>query len=297
MDGGRASLRVAGLGRLVDRLDWSKNQFFAPFAFLLMWRGHGALALETWRHENGSRIGPWLDAAGRLEALCSLAGFAFEHPDYAFPTMTEGSPRMAGRAVGHPLLPRSSCVRNDVQLGDGLQVHIVSGSNMSGKSTWLRTIGINAVLAMAGAPVCAESLSMTPFAIGSTIRILDSLQKGTSRFYAEIRTLKEIVELSKGSCPLLFLLDEIFHGTNSHDRRIGAEAIIRELVRAGAVGLVTTHDLALAKMVDTMDGRGRNVHFEDSVEEGLLHFDYRLKDGPVTRSNAIELMRSVGLHV
>ena len=204
---------------------------------------------------------------------------------------------MAGRAVGHPLLPRSSCVRNDVQLGDGLQVHIVSGSNMSGKSTWLRTIGINAVLAMAGAPVCAESLSMTPFAIGSTIRILDSLQKGTSRFYAEIRTLKEIVELSKGSCPLLFLLDEIFHGTNSHDRRIGAEAIIRELVRAGAVGLVTTHDLALAKMVDTMDGRGRNVHFEDSVEEGLLHFDYRLKDGPVTRSNAIELMRSVGLHV
>ena len=174
---------------------------------------------------------------------------------------------------------------------------IVSGSNMSGKSTLLRTIGTSAVLAQAGAPVRARHLALTPLAVGASIRIVDSLQGGSSRFYAEITRLRRIVDLASGERPLLYLLDEILHGTNSHDRRIGAEAVVRSLVAAGAIGLVTTHDLALAKVADVLAPRAANVHFEDHLEEGRMSFDYRMRPGVVTRSNALALMRAVGLEV
>jgi DNA mismatch repair ATPase MutS len=168
---------------------------------------------------------------------------------------------------------------------------------MSGKSTLLRTVGVNVVLALAGATVRAERMRLSPLSIGATLRILDSLSDGKSRFYAEISRLKQLMDMTGGEVPLLFLLDEILHGTNSHDRQIGAEALVRSLLDTGAVGLVTTHDLALAEAADALAPRGRNVHFEDQLVDGELHFDYRLRDGVVTKSNALDLMRSVGLRV
>jgi DNA mismatch repair ATPase MutS len=213
------------------------------------------------------------------------------------PELVEGAPLFEGIGLTHPLMPASQAVPNSVSLGGELQLLVVSGSNMSGKSTLLRTAGINAVLAMAGAPVRAERLRMSLLAIGSTIRIQDSLQAGTSRFYAEIQRIRSIMALTEGALPVLFLLDEVLHGTNSHDRARGAEAIVRGLVDKGAIGLATTHDLALAAVATALEPRARNVHFEDRVEAGKLIFDYRMRPGVVERSNALELMRAVGLKV
>jgi DNA mismatch repair ATPase MutS len=168
---------------------------------------------------------------------------------------------------------------------------------MSGKSTLLRTVGVNAVLAQAGAPVRARRLRLSPLAVGASIRLQDSLQEGTSRFYAEITRLRRIMVETGGARPVLFLIDECLHGTNSHDRRIGAEAVVRGLVERGAIGLVTTHDLALAHIAEALAPRGANVHFEDVLEDGRIRFDYRMRPGVVQKSNALELMRSVGLDV
>jgi DNA mismatch repair ATPase MutS len=168
---------------------------------------------------------------------------------------------------------------------------------MSGKSTLLRSLGSNVMLALAGAPVRARRLTLSPLALGPSLRIRDSLEDGASRFYAEITCLRGIVDLTDGPIPVLFLLDEILAGTNSHDRGIGAAAVVRGLVERGAIGLVTTHDLALTKIADALAPRARNVHFQDQLVEGEMHFDYRIRDGVVTRSNALELMRAVGLEV
>jgi DNA mismatch repair ATPase MutS len=173
----------------------------------------------------------------------------------------------------------------------------MSGSNMSGKSTFLRTVGCNAVLALAGAPVIAKRLLLSPLHVAASIRIVDSLEKGESHFMAEILRLRQVVEVARHSPPALFLLDEILHGTNSHDRRIGAEAVIRGLVDHGALGIVTTHDLALTRIVEDSGGRLANFHFEDQLEDGVMRFDYRLREGIVEKSNAVALMRSVGLDV
>jgi hypothetical protein len=291
------SRRIAQLQRLVDLLDARQNQFFAPIGALLIWGTQVSLAVEHWRCEFGRALGRWLEAAGEMEALAALAGYAFEHPEDPFPEIAEEGPCFEGRALGHPLLPRERCVRNDLRLDGELQALVVSGSNMSGKSTLLRTAGTNALLALAGAPVRAASLRVSPLAVGASIRVSDSLQEGTSRFYAEIKRLHRIVKLCEGELPVLFLLDEILHGTNSHDRRIGAAAVVRELLGRGAMGLVTTHDLALAQIADELAPRIDNVHFEDHLEEGRIEFDYRLRPGVVRKSNALELMRAVGLEV
>jgi DNA mismatch repair ATPase MutS len=214
-----------------------------------------------------------------------------------YPEIATGPPTFAGTGLQHPLLPQPRCVPNDVTLGSGIALLVVSGSNMSGKSTLLRTIGCNIVLALAGAPVAARSLALTPFAIGASIRIQDSLLDGSSHFYAEIRRLKQIMQLTEGESAVFFIVDEILHGTNSHDRGIGAEAVVRGLVSRGAVGLVTTHDLALAKVADALAPRAANVHFEDHLEDGAIAFDYRLREGVVEKSNALELMRAIGLEV
>jgi len=173
----------------------------------------------------------------------------------------------------------------------------VSGSNMSGKSTLLRTVGVNAVLALAGGPVRAGRLRLSPLVVGATLRIQDSLQAGRSRFYAEITRIRQLVELAKGYPPLLFLLDEMLQGTNSHDRRLGAEAIVRSLVDYGAIGLITTHDLALTEIADLLAPKAQNVHFEDQFENGAMSFDYRMRPGVVKNSNALALMRAVGIEV
>ncbi len=294
-----ASARISALVRSAARVEWAHNQLFAPIGFALAWRPLHAALVERWRRAHGRAIGAWLDAMAELEALCSLAGRAYERPEDPFPEIEAPGPDrralLRGEALRHPLLGRA--VPNDVHLGgDGPQVLLVSGSNMSGKSTYLRTVGVNVVLALAGAPVAAARLRLTPLAIGATLRIQDSLQAGRSRFYAEITRLKQLSDLASGELPLLFLLDEILHGTNSHDRRIGAEAVVRSLAARGALGIVTTHDLALTELAGGGSSLG-NAHFEDQVQAGEVAFDFRLKPGVVTHSNALALMRAVGLEV
>ena len=288
--------RIAQLGKLGERLDWTENMVFGPIAFALLWTTQVAMAIERWRKLSGGHIRQWIDAAGEFEALCSLAGYSYEHPADVFPELADvPGGCFEAEALAHPLMKTG--IRNDVQLGGETRLWIVSGSNMSGKSTLLRTIGTNTVLAWAGAPVRAVRLKISPLSLGASIRVLDSLQDGRSRFYAEITRLREIVALANSSRTVLFLLDELLSGTNSHDRKIGATAIVEALINRGALGLITTHDLALAHIADSLPGRAVNVHFADTLENGELHFDYRLQPGVVKRSNALDLMRSVGLEV
>jgi DNA mismatch repair ATPase MutS len=299
VEGLSPSRQIAKLNGLIDLLDARRNMIFAPLAIILLWPLQLAISIERWRESSGPAVARWLAAVGELEALNSLAGYAYEHPHYPFPEVTEESAAcFEGEGLGHPLIPESRNVRTDLSLSDEeRRVLIVSGSNMSGKSTLLRTVGTNTVLALAGAPVRARRLRLSPLQVGASIRIQDSLQAGASRFYAEIKRLRQIVELTRGELPVLFLLDEILHGTNSHDRRIGAEGVVRGLIERGAIGLVTTHDLALARIAEELAPRADNVHFEDQFEEGKMAFDYHLRPGVVQRSNALELMRSVGLEV
>jgi len=291
------SKQITRLRQWISLLESAKNQLFIPIAFLLLWETQIMLAIEAWRVRFGAAIPRWLTALGEFEAFCALAGYAYERPQDPFPELISVGPRFEGEAIGHPLLPNAQCVRNNVKLGGDLHVLLVSGSNMSGKSTLLRTIGINVVLALAGAPVRAQQLQLSPLAIGATLRVQDSLQAGSSRFYAEISRLRQLMDLAKGPLPLLFLLDEILHGTNSHDRRVGAEALIRGFINRNAIGLVTTHDLALAHIAETLVPQATNVCFEDHLVDGKLVFDYRMRPGIVQKSNALELMRSVGLEV
>jgi MutS domain V len=270
---------------------------------LLLVRPHIALAVERWRSSYGHTVRVWVETIAQFEALSSLAGYRYERPDDPFPEIVpshadgKGEPLVDGVQLAHPLLPRATMVRNDVRLAGDTRLLVVSGSNMSGKSTLLRTVGINAVLALAGAPVRAESLRLSRLSVGATLRIQDSLLEGRSRFYAEITRIRTLADVAAGPLPLLFLLDELFHGTNSHDRLVGAEGVLRSLLDRGAIGLITTHDLALTAIADALGPRAANVHFEDSFEESTITFDYRVKAGPVTRSNALALMRAVGLEV
>jgi hypothetical protein len=292
-----ASRQIARLDRLIYLVDSEKNLLFGPIAFLLLWSTQLAFAIEAWRAERGPAVGRWLAAVSEIEALSALAGHAYEQPADSFPEIVDESPLFDAEDLGHPLIPRGRVVRNDVRLDGQLQVLVVSGSNMSGKSTLLRTVGANAVLALAGGTVRAQRLRLSPLAVSASIGRHDSLQAGVSRFYAEITHLGQMVEMTDGPLPLLFLVDELLHGTNSHDRAIGAKAIVRSFVDRGAIGLVTTHDLTLAAVADALAPRGANVHFQDHLENGKIAFDYRMHPGIVTRSNALALMRAVGLDV
>ena len=297
VDGLPASRRIAHLQKLTDLADSRDSVLVRLLGPLLLWDLHLIFAIERWRRSSGPALRNWLAAVGEMEALSSLAAYHYEHPADVFPEVIEGSPAFEAEELGHPLLAEAEMVRNDVRIAGDLRVLIVSGSNMSGKSTLLRTVGINTVLALAGAPVRARRLRLTTLEIGASIRIQDSLQTGVSRFYAEITRLGLIMRRASETRRVLFLIDELLHGTNSHDRRIGAEAIVRGLVERGAIGLVTTHDLALASVATAMGSRGANVHFQDVLENGRLRFDYRMRPGVVEHSNALALMRSVGLDV
>jgi MutS domain V len=292
----RASRAIHGLRRRVDLLDSARNFLFAPIALWLSWRLHLARSIDLWRCTHGAQVASWIAAVGEVEALSSLAAYAFECPEDRFPEMAAADrPVFEAEGLAHPLLPEATAVRNDVHLGGSTRVLVVSGSNMSGKSTLLRAVGTNAVLGLMGAPVRARRLRLSVTSIGASIRVTDSLLEGSSRFHAELTRLKQIVDLAAAR-PLLFLLDEILHGTNSHDRRIGAEAVVRALLERGAIGLVTTHDLALAEIA--VPGSGvANVHFVDHLEDGRMRFDFKMRAGVVARSNALALMRAVGLDV
>ncbi|HIM51824.1 MAG TPA: DNA mismatch repair protein MutS [Acidobacteria bacterium] len=286
------------LERLVEFHDWQHNFMFRPVAALLLWELHCAFAVESWRARYGAAVPEWLRHVGEFEALAALGTYAYEHPADVYPELVDvdGPPVYEAEALAHPLIPTAVTVANDVTLGADPQVLIVSGSNMSGKTTLLRSVGVSTVMALMGAPVRARRLRLSPVALGATLRIEDSLQAGRSRFYSEVLRLGQIVTLARAG-PTLFLLDELFHGTNSHDRTEGARGLLRSLVSLGAVGLVTTHDLALAEIANRMAPAARNVHFDDSLVAGKMRFDYRLKPGPVTRSNALAIMRAVGLEV
>ena len=300
--GAPASQGIARLRTLVDLINSRHNVAVRILDAPLMYSVQVAFAAERWRGAHGRALRLWVDAIGQMEALISLATYSFEHPADPFPEFIEGPASFEGEEIGHPLVPVALCVRNDVSIGGDTRVLLVSGSNMSGKSTLLRAVGINVVLAMAGAPVRALRLRLTPLHVGASIRVNDSLQEGSSRFYAEITRLRQIANLANGDLaggppPLLFLLDELLQGTNSNDRRIGAEGIVRALVKRGAIGFVSTHDLALTDLGGPVEGHLKNVHFQDEFENGKMTFDYKLRDGIVTKSNGLELMRSIGLDV
>jgi hypothetical protein len=294
-----ASRAIARLTSLVSlRESSTHNLLFAPFTALMLLPDQMAMAIDRWHRTHGHAVEGWLRVVGELEALSALATYAYEHPADPFPELVPDGPVFEADALAHPLIREDVAVRNDVRLGGGEpRLIVLSGSNMSGKSTLLRAAGVNVVLALAGAPVRAARVRLSPLVVGATLRVVDSLEEGRSRFYAEILRIRTIVEAARGPVPLLFLLDEILHGTNSYDRRIGAEAIVRALVKAGAIGFVTTHDLALAELPSQLGGVAVNMHFEDRIEDGRIVFDYRMRPGVVEHSNALALMRAVGLEV
>jgi hypothetical protein len=292
--GHAASRRIGHLRRLMEMMDSRDNFLVRVIGPPLLWTTQMAMAIEVWRAENARSIPVWLDAVAEIEALSSLANYAHEHPADVFPEFVVGGPVFDADDVGHPLLPEARSVRNSVRLAYPVRLFVVSGSNMSGKSTLLRAAGVNAVLALAGCTVRARRLTLSALSVGASIRTTDSLEEGQSRFMAEILRLKQILELPP---PALFLLDELLHGTNSHDRAIGAEGIVRGLLARGAIGIVTTHDLSLAAVADQLAPAAANVHFEDRLENGRLVFDYTMRAGVVTRSNALDLMRAAGLNV
>jgi hypothetical protein len=300
--GGRAASAAIGtLERRVQWLDSCRNQIFFPVAVFFQVPALLVIAIDRWRAAHGPAIAGWVTAVGEIEALSAIGTYAFEHPADPFPEIDESAAVFAAEGLGHPLLHESVAVRNDVRIGVGghaPQMLIVSGSNMSGKSTLLRSVGLNVVLAMAGAPVRASRLRVSVLTVGATLRVDDSLQSGHSRFYAEILRIRSIIDRARGPVPLVFLLDEILAGTNSFDRRIGAEGVVRTLLSLGAIGFITTHDLALTELASRLGAAAMtNVHFEDRLENGVMVFDYRMRPGVVEHSNALALMRAVGIDV
>ena len=293
------SRAVARLRTIVDLIHSRHNMIVGIVNVPLMYSVQVGFAAERWRHAHGHAARSWLRVIGEIEAVVCFANYSYEHPHDPFPEfIQDGTALFEGTEIGHPLVPAARCVRNDVRLADGKRVFLVSGSNMSGKSTLLRTVGVNTVLAMAGAPVRAEGLRLTALHVGASIRVNDSLQNGSSRFYAEITRLRKLFDLAGDGGPsLLFLLDELLQGTNSNDRRVGAEGIVHALLNRGAIGLVSTHDLALAEIGGSLNGQLCNVHFREEFENGRMHFDYKLRAGVVTQSNGLALMRSIGLDV
>ncbi|MBT9329693.1 MutS-related protein [Paracidobacterium acidisoli] len=299
---------VRKLSRLVEWLESRHNPYARFLDIFTFWIAQVVFLAEDWQKRFGPAIRGWLESAGEAEALTALAGFAWEHPDYVFPQLIEtaGSAAFDAEGLAHPLLPASGAVPNDLKLGSGdtarqpgtiPQLVILSGPNMAGKSTFIRSIGINAVLAQCGAPVRARRLVLSPLAVAASICVLDSLNGGTSRFYTEIRRVKLIADLAEQQVPVLFLLDELLSGTNSHDRLAGTKLVVDHLIRQGAIGIVSTHDLALTQIPEAPGMHAVNCHFEDRLENGELHFDYRLKPGIVRTSNALQLMRSIGLGI
>ncbi len=295
--GDRSAARAtASLALITGFLDALGNEVFRLFlAPLLMWELNGAMLLERWRTRYGGTLRGAFEALGALEALASFASSAYENPEHAWPEIA-AEPCLFAEGLAHPLLAKKSRVANDVTFERAGKALLVTGSNMSGKSTLMRAVGVNVVLALAGAPVCATKLRVGVVRLATSMRVEDSLAEGTSHFYAELLRLKLIVDESKKG-PVLFLLDEILHGTNSRERILGARAVVRDLLAHGALGAVSTHDLGLASMEEETPDSVHNVHLQEQVEGERMTFDYRLRDGVVQSSNALRLMKALGLPV
>jgi len=286
-----ASREVRRLNRLV-RLLQLRNMLV--LLSVMLWCTNLATAIDRWHRRHGANLIEWLTAIGEFEALVSLSAYAFEHSNDVFPELTGRGPLFSAQALGHPLLDEHTCVTNDISLDEDTRFLIISGSNMSGKSTFLRAIGANAVLAWTGAPVRCAQLRISKLAIAAAIRVQDSLADGQSHFFAEMKRLRRMIDLA-GESPTLFLVDEIMSGTNSKDRRVASEWVMRALIRRGAIGLISTHDLTLTEIASN-GLPGRNVYFEDSGEGGQLRFDYKLRPGLLTHSNALNIVRMLGIN-
>jgi hypothetical protein len=296
--GSRPSASMRGFRRIVGWFELRHNGLFhVPVNAVTGWDLHCVMALERWQRRSGRAVRGWFAALGELEALSSLAGHASDEPVSTFPTVSPEGPCFEATGLAHPLLPAATRVENDIALPSPGQALMVTGSNMSGKSTLLRAMGLAVVLAHAGGVVTARRLALRPLILGTSIRVTDSLADGVSHFYAEVRRLRDVVAAAAGPQPLLFLLDEILHGTNSRERQIGARWVLAELLGAGAAGAVSTHDLELVKLPDALADRVELVHLRESVSGDRMTFDYRLRPGPVRAGNALRLMRLVGLGV
>lgn len=289
--------------RLGRRVGWADIRFsgmaHAPLQALLAWDVHLLDLLEGWKRRSGLHVRGWLAALGQLEALLALAALKADHPEWCFPSFAEGEDlHVRARGLGHPLLPPSSCVANDVEVGPPGTFLFVTGSNMSGKSTLLRAVGVNAVLAQTGGPVCAVEMEMTPAAVQTSMRTTDSLAQGVSQYMAELKRIQQVVEAARRGKEVIYLLDEPLQGTNEAERRVAVQTILGHLLKAGAIGAVATHDLQLDG-IPKLAGAARAVHLEGQVQEGeggpILSFDYRLRPGRATSTNALALLRAVGL--
>jgi len=297
-----ASRELRRLDRLLDTVQSRRNPVYGTLAPVLLLDVHLVAALDRWRARVGESVRSWLEALGTVEALSALATMACEHPEWCFPELAEEGPtRLRAEALGHPLLRPDVCVRNEVDVGPPGGFLLVTGSNMSGKSTLLRAIGTNVVLARAGGPVCARSMTVPDVRVRTNMRVKDSVTAGVSLFMAELLRIRDIVRAADDDeePPVLFLLDEILHGTNTAERRIAARAVIRYLLESGAIGAVSTHDLTLADAPD-LRAAAIAVHFREHVvlgKEGRtrLTFDYRLHGGLATTRNALKLLDAVGL--
>jgi DNA mismatch repair ATPase MutS len=301
--GGGAPRQLARLERIAA---WAEVRYspmlHGALQWLFLWDIQVAASLERWRRAAGAHVRDWLAQLGEAEALAALATLAHDNPTWTFPEIVQGgAPLVEGSAVGHPLIPATARVTNEVSVGPPGSFLLVTGSNMSGKSTLLRAIGANVVLAQAGAPVCAARFRLPLLAVYTSVRVQDSLEEGISLFMAELRRLKLIVDAARAAPqdrPVLYLLDEILHGTNSAERRVAARTVIGHLIDAGAIGVVTTHDLALASEGE-LALAARPVQFTEHVDRSAsgmaMRFDYRLRPGLATSANALALLELVGL--
>ncbi|MFO7634916.1 MAG: MutS family DNA mismatch repair protein, partial [Caldilinea sp.] len=302
----RADRQMRSLARRMPLVDIRRSIYFFPVEVATLWSFHVLWLLERWQRTNGVHVREWLEALGEVEALMALAALRFEQPEWVFPILqADAGTRVAAKALAHPLLPPDRAVGNDVQVGPPGSYLLVTGSNMSGKSTLLRAIGVNIVLAQMGGPVCAAHMALPPLAVISSMRVQDSLEAGVSFYMAELRRLKEIVDradaLRHADGPLLlYLLDEILQGTNTAERQIAARRIIRHLVDAGAIGAVSTHDLTLADAPELRSAATQvyfTEHFTRTADGPTMSFDYQLRPGIAVSTNALRLMELVGLPI
>lgn len=299
-----SSVLVGQLSDLVQNFNFRRNPYFYLFVGLpVLWDIHYLIRLENWRKQHGPHLERWFSALAELEALNSLAGFAYAHPTYTQPDLVETDElTLDAQQAAHPLLIPGKGVANSLTVEGKGQTVLITGSNMSGKSTFLRTLGANVVLALAGAVVSAERFAVSPVRLFTSMRTQDSLEESTSSFYAELKRLQTLIRLTNDSnqTPVLYFLDEILKGTNSADRHRGAEALIRQLHQTTASGFVSTHDLELGQLTNDL-GQPldfvRNYHFQSDILDGKLLFDYRLRDGICRSFNASQLMRSIGINI
>jgi hypothetical protein len=292
------SSEARALKKIVERLDLRLNPVvFIPLAIILQWDIQQAMALEKWQQRNRQSIDLWFDALAQFEALHSFAGLQFNHPQWCIPAFTDAHFTMLASNLGHPLLAAQQCITNNITVTPKEHVLLITGSNMAGKSTYLRSVGVNTVLAMAGAAVCATSFTLSPVQVISSMRIADNLEESTSTFYAELKKLKSIIEKVNTGEKIFILLDEILRGTNSLDRHTGSAALIKQLIHHKAACIIATHDVALASLQQQYPNAMMNYHFDVQVANEELFFDYKLKEGVCTSLNASILMRKIGIEL